>query len=156
MTTTQMTNLSASLYTNGSNESVRKMRKCLIENNIEFYEQNMKNDSLSWEQLLEILMYTDDGIVSILAVRSNIYLELVEQGLDFDSLTLSQFHDLVVEHPTLIKTPIVVAKGKTFIGYRPEDLQMLESRKKRMKRYQEVLLIAHANGVNEGNELAYI
>lgn len=127
------------LYYLSNNKSYHQVKKDLFKTNTEFVAQNLNESPIEWEQLLEILMYTDNGIEDLLSVKSIDYKELTSQGVDFDEMTLTEFHRLVVKHPRLMRSPILVVKNTTLIGYNAEEMSILESRADRMKRHMEVL-----------------
>lgn len=127
------------LYTLPSSTSSRKVKSFLQDNNLEFTEQNMYQNPLSWEQLFEILMNTENGVEDILATRSKSYEALSSQGIDFDELTLTELYSVVADHPKLLKCPIMVGKGITMVGYNDEEISMLINRDGKRKAYLDVL-----------------
>ena len=131
--------MTVKLYMTTSSTSSRKMKEYLVANNIEHDTQITDHSPLEWEQLLEILMYTDNGIEDILAPRSKAYIDLIKNGMNFDELTLTEFHRLATKHPRLIKSPIIVAKSNTLIGYNEEELSMLKSKKERREMFNLIL-----------------
>lgn len=137
--------MTAKLYFIGTGSSLKKVRNYLQENNMNHVSQNLKDTPLQWEQLLEILMYTENGIEDILAYKSMEYAELLAQGIDFDDLTLTQFHELVVNKPKLLRSPITVIKNNTFVGYTSEDMTVLHSRESRKAGYNEILKTLQLN-----------
>ena len=126
-------------YLTTSNGSSRKIREYLESNNIQYEAQITDHEPLSFEQLKEILMYTDNGIDDIISERSKAYSDLTAQGIDFNDLTLREFHQLVYQHPRLLKAPILVAKNTTIIGYNEENLGTLKSRKERKRELSFIL-----------------
>lgn len=147
--------MAAKLYYNTNNHSLRHIRTYLNENNIVHATQCLKTESLSWEQLLEILTTTENGIDDLLSLRSIDYAELIAQGVDFDVLTLTQFHELVVEYPKLIRSPILVAKNTTLIGYNEEEMSLLKNREDRKNEYKKILSVIQSNDVNLLDDVQY-
>lgn len=129
----------AKLYYSFNNRSYQQIKKELIKTNTKFQVQSLNESPIEWEQLLEILMYTDNGIEDLLSVKSIDYKEMISQGVDFDEMTLTEFHRLVVKHPRLMRSPILVVKNTTLIGYNAEEMSILESRADRIKRHMEML-----------------
>lgn len=127
------------LYTLPSSTSSRKVKAFLIDNNIAFTEQNMVQDPLTWEQLFEILMCTENGVEDILSTRSKDYEALTRKGVDFDKLKLTELYNVVKNHPKLLKCPIMVSKGTTMVGYNDEEISMLINRDGKKKAFLEVL-----------------
>lgn len=146
--------MTAKLYYTFVNKSYRQMRQNLSDKGIDYVKQQIDSDPLTWEQLLEILMYTDNGIEDILSPKSLDYTELIAQGVDFDNLTLTQFHELTKTHPKIIRTPILVVKGNTFIGYAADEMTVLNSREERKAGYSKVLKTLQLNDtVDMGSEV---
>lgn len=131
--------MTVKLYTLPSNTSSRKAKAFLNDNNITFVEQNMFQNPLSWEQLFEILMNTENGVEDILSVKSKSYETLSKQGVDFDELTLTELYKMIVDHPKLLKCPIMVSRGTTMVGYNDEEISMLINREGKKKAFLEVL-----------------
>lgn len=131
--------MNVKLYTLPSSTSCRKTKAFLESNEVEYIEQNMVHDLLSWEQLFEILMHTENGVEDILSTRSKDYAELIGQGIDFDELSLTEFYYAVQRHPRLLKSPIIVARETTIVGYNEEVISMLSNRKSKKETYDKVL-----------------
>ena len=131
--------MTVKLYTLTSNTSSRKVKAHLEDHGIEHTTQNMDNAPLSWEQLLEILMYTDNGVEDIISYNSKSYIDLTKQGVNFEELSLTELHNLVVEFPRLIKAPIVITKNSTMVGFNEETTSILKSREDRKREYEEIL-----------------
>lgn len=129
----------AKLYYSFNNKSYQQIKKELIKTGTPFVTQSINENPITWEQLLEVLMHTENGIEDLLSTKSLIYKELIDQGVDFDELTITQFHHLVVNHPKLMRSPVLVVKNTTLIGYNAEEMSILESRTDRMKRHKEIL-----------------
>lgn len=127
------------LYTLNHSTSSKKARGFLESKGLIFVEQSMSKESLSWEQLFEILMHTENGVEDILSLRSVDYRELVEQGIDFDELTLTELHYVVQRYPKLLRVPIIVTSNMTMVGYNNEKIQMLSSRGEKKKSFLEML-----------------
>ena len=131
--------MTVKLYSIASSGSSRKAVKYLLDNNIKFVEKRMDRETLSWEQLFEILMNTENGVEDILSTRSNDYKELTKDGIDFEELSLTELYYIVSKHPKILKAPIMVAKGVTLVGYNDEEIETLNNRNDKKKAYFEVL-----------------
>ena len=129
----------AKLNYTGVNRSYRHVKRDLTNAGTEYETFCIAEEPIKWEQLLEILMYTENGIEDILAVKSASYKELVTEGIDFEALTLTEFHSLAVTYPSIIKSPILVVKETTLVGYKSDEISILYSRKDRMKKHYELL-----------------
>lgn len=131
--------MTVKLYVLPSSTSSRKVKAFLESKKIKFDVQNIFNDHLSKDQLFEILEHTENGVEDVLSTISKDYKRLSEQGIDFDELTLTRLHELIVENPRLLKAPIVVAKGMTLVGYSEEIVSMLDNRETKKEAYLKVL-----------------
>lgn len=115
--------------------SIKKVKNLLIKGNIEFTEQPIDKEPLQWEQLLEMLTYTQDGVDDILATGSKDYKMLIEQGIVFDELSLSELLTYFHKYPKLLKSPVLVYKNITLGGYGEEEMSVLKNREERRESF---------------------
>jgi len=99
----------------------------------------MITNPLTWEQLFEILLHTENGVDDILSTKSNDYVSLKEQGVDFEEITLTELHKLVEQYPKLIRSPITVTNGMTMVGYMEDEITTLMDRKAKKESYLKTL-----------------
>lgn len=133
------------VYTLPSNNSSRKVIKYLEENNINYKEYRMNKTRLTWNQYLEILVGTENGIEDIVSTNSKVYKELVSKGMNFDALTLSQLYETVLAYPTLMKAPIIYAKYTTLVGYNADEMSLLQKREVKQSLFLSSLKEARKN-----------
>lgn len=133
-----MIKLKIKLYSR-KNESTRKMRKFMEENNVGYIEKSIDDEVLTWEELIEILEYTEKGVEDILATRSLDYKYLKNKGVDFEEMKLSEFYKVITDYPKLLKTPIVTGKHTVIIGYNEEETSVLMSRENRKIELEKLL-----------------
>ena len=131
--------MSVKLYTLPSNRSCRKAVEFFIEKNVDFVEQKMTQEPLSRDQLFEMLMYTENGVEDILSTRSKDYERLSKEGIDFEDLSLTEFHNLIVEYPRMLRSPIIVAKNTTLIGYNEDEISIFDDRSVKKETYLKML-----------------
>lgn len=147
------------VYTLPSNNSSRKVIRHFEENKLDYKEYRMDKTPLTWDQYLEILVGTENGIDDIISVNSKAYKELVSKGMDFDSLTLSQFYEVVLAYPTIMKAPIMYDKNTTLIGYNEEEMRIWQTRKSRRSTFLSILKDIRekedANGVYVASHTKY-
>ena len=136
--------METTLYYLSSNDSFRKVKAYLNENGVSFTTHPMITNPLTKEQLFEILKYTENGVEDILSTRSKDYLNLIEQGIDFEEVSLTELHELVEKHPKLLRSPITMGKGIAMIGYVEDEITTLMDRKVRKESYLRVLNIVRA------------
>ena len=122
------------LYTLPGSRSCRYAKKHLINIGKPFMSRSMNNQPLSFDELKDILRYTENGLEDILA-DGKILPMLEEQGVNIEELTLREFHQYVLEYPTLICCPIAIGDGHMVVGYEPERYRVFEKepRKERME-----------------------
>lgn len=131
--------MTVKLYVLPSNTSSRSMEKSLRDNNIDYEIQRIDRTPLSWEQLLEILVLSDNGIEDFLSIRSKEYLELTEDGVDFNEMTIKEFHYVIQRHPKILKVPIAVSKNRVVVGYSEDKANLIGGRRNRREKYEEAL-----------------
>lgn len=118
---------------------VRRVQNYLKSNGIAYKEQYLPGKPLTKRQLHEILRYTTKGVEEILATRSKAYRELEARGFDFEGLTISGLIELFRQHPTLLKSPILVGKHTTIVGYNEEEMSVLKPRIRKQKAFKSLL-----------------
>lgn len=64
----------------------------------------------------------EEGIEAVLNPRSPRYKEL---GLAEKTLSKAEAIALVLDDPNLLRRPLVLAKGKAVLGYKPEEYEHL-------------------------------
>jgi regulatory protein spx len=75
---------------------------------------------LTRDEVRDILSLTENGTEDIISVRSNIYKKL---NLDFDELPLGKVIDLIIDHPGLLKRPIITDGRRMQIGYNDDEIR---------------------------------
>jgi regulatory protein spx len=123
------------VYKLSSNPSSRKAIAHLEAVGQDFEVRNMGVEPLTFEELKDILKYTDNGTEDIIAVHSKAYKNLVAVGIDFNELPLSELHMYVKRFPRLIKAPLIIGKGIMHIGYNEEGFTEFEPRGIRLEKY---------------------
>jgi regulatory protein spx len=126
------------LYELPSNTSSRKAKARLIEFGVPFTLQNMHQTRLTFEQLKEILSYTENGVEDIIANGKEVKM-LKEEGVDFEEITLSEFYHYVKRFPKLIKAPIAIGNHRMAVGYSDELYEVFRPRVLRLQSYSKQL-----------------
>ncbi|ARI77067.1 Spx/MgsR family RNA polymerase-binding regulatory protein [Halobacillus mangrovi] len=109
-------------YSYPSCTSCRRTKSWLKSQGVEFNEQHLFRETPDADELRKILSLTTLGIDEILATRSKEYKDL---GINVDDLTLSEFLDLVIEKPKLLRRPILTNGEKLVVGYNLEGLRAI-------------------------------
>ncbi|MDG5470796.1 Spx/MgsR family RNA polymerase-binding regulatory protein [Jeotgalibacillus sp. ET6] len=113
-------------YTYPSCTSCRKTKKWLKENGVEFNERHLFRETPSYNELLQLLSLTTEGLDEILATRSQSFKNLTQ---DVEDLPLSDVVKLIIEDPKLLKRPILTDGSNMIVGYNPEGLRSLSNKK---------------------------
>jgi len=102
-------------------DSVKKARKWLTENHLEYQFHDFRSDGLSAE-LIQGFMARGDW-EKLLNKRSTSWKQL--EAAQKENLTEASVMALMLETPTLIKRPVLVTESQFFIGFNLEHYQKL-------------------------------
>ncbi|UJL46198.1 transcriptional regulator Spx [Virgibacillus sp. NKC19-16] len=108
------------LYTTPSCTSCRKAKAWFQENEIPYKERNMFSETMSIEEIKEILSLTENGTEEIISTRSKVFQEL--EG-DFNQLPLKELYPMIQKNPGLLKRPIIVDGRRLQVGYNEEGIR---------------------------------
>jgi len=128
------------LYSSASCTSCRKAKAWLKENGLEFEERNIMSDPLTKDEIIEILSMTETGTDEIISTRSKVYEKL---DVDFNDLSLNELVDIIEEHPSLLRRPLVFDETKFQVGYNEDEIHQFiprEVRRVTSKKMSRVLL----------------
>ncbi|WIO75273.1 ArsC family reductase [Porticoccaceae bacterium LTM1] len=102
-------------------DTVKKARKWLDQNGIEAHFHDFRDDGLTKEQ---VEMWTKQvGWEVLLNKRSTTWKQLdstVREQIDQNSAIAA-----ILEHPTLIKRPVLEAQGELLVGFKAEQYSSL-------------------------------
>ena len=93
------------IYTSPSCSSCRKVKQWFDEQNIPYEAHNIFGESLSRAELIEIISKAENGTDDIISSRSKI---VMENDIDFDSMTISELISFIQKNPSILKRPIIV------------------------------------------------
>lgn len=113
-------------YTYPSCTSCRRTKAWLKNKEVTFKERHIFRETPSYDELLEILQLTTDGIDEILATRGKTYKSL---NIDVNELSISEFIDLVMKEPKLLRRPILTDGDKLVVGYNEDGLKNISRQK---------------------------
>lgn len=128
------------LYSSSSCTSCRKAKAWLKENGLEFEERNIMSDPLTKDEIIEILSMTETGTDEIISTRSKVYEKL---DVDFNDLSLNELVNIIEEHPSLLRRPLVFDETKFQVGYNEDEIHQFiprEVRRVTSKKMSRVLL----------------
>ena len=107
------------IFTSPSCSSCRKVIKWFDEKKIPYVAKNIFGPSLSKEDIKEMIVKSENGTDDILSKRSKIVLE---NDIDFDSMTISELIDFIYQNPSVLKRPIIVDDRRLQVGYNAEEI----------------------------------
>ena len=116
------------IYTTPSCASCRKAKQWLEDHGIEYEEKNIFAFPLTKEDIRLILKNTENGFEDIISTRSK-YIQ--ENKIDLESLKVSELEKLIIENPSVLRRPIIVADNKMQIGYNEEEIRVFVPRELR-------------------------
>ena len=109
------------LYISPSCSSCRKVKKYFDHFNIKYEEKNIINTPISKDEILKMLMKSENGFEDIISTRSKIK---KEKNFDIDNMKLNQLVDFIIENPTVLKRPIIVTDYELQVGYNEDDITL--------------------------------
>lgn len=98
------------MYQTSSNSTTRKIRLFLESHQLDFKTVKICAETFTLSDFYEILALTEGGAFELISDRSTVYKDLKDNDFDFDSLKLSELYNLIIDNPSLLKTPIVINK----------------------------------------------
>lgn len=116
------------LYTSPSCTSCRKARAWLKEHDIAFKERNIFSESLSLNEIKNILRMTEDGTEDIISKRSKAYQKL---SVDLNDLSMKDLFKLISKNPGLLRRPIIIDDKRLQVGYNEDEIRRFLPRKVR-------------------------
>ena len=108
------------LYTTASCSSCRKAKAWLEENQIDYTEKNIVSNSMTVDELKSILRLTEEGATEIISTRSKTFQDL---NINIDELSLNEFYTLIIEHPLMLRRPIMLDEKRLQIGFNDEEIR---------------------------------
>lgn len=111
------------VYIVSSINSGRQVIKWLEEHNLSYVKRTItRKNPLRVAEIKKILFLTENGFDDLINIRSRKYKEL---GIDICTYTTEELINIIIENPTIIKSPIVLNKKKIIIGYNKEEMRVL-------------------------------
>ena len=108
------------IYTVSSCTSCKKAKHWLNAHQLTYKEHNLGKESISKEEILDILTKTENGIASIVSSK-NRYAKSLEY--DIEDLSVNEVIDLITENPRLLKSPILIDEKRLQVGYKEDDIR---------------------------------
>lgn len=116
------------VYTEASNLSCRQVIDWFQEKGIPYFERrvNIKN-SLTKKELETIMILSTNGFADVLRIYSRFYKNM--EG-DFEDLSYAEAINLLIEHPEILKKPIIIdfKTNKIEFGFNKEKIRSFLSK----------------------------
>src|SRR5699024_1613708 len=122
------------LYTSPSCTSCRKAKSWLEEHDIPFKERNIFSESLTLDEIKEILSINEDETDEIISTRSKVFQKL---DVDIDQLPLKDLFHLIQKNPGLLRRPIILDAKRLQVGYNEDEIRRFLPRKVRTFQLRE-------------------
>lgn len=122
------------LYTSPSCTSCRKAKLWLEDNQIPYQERNIISDTLSIEEIKEILRMTEDGTDEIISTRSKVFQKL---NVNLETMPLQDLYKLIQGNPGLLRRPIIIDEKRLQVGYNEDEIRRFLPRKVRTFQLKE-------------------
>ncbi len=102
-------------------DSVKKARKWLLENNLDYQFHDFRSDGISEDLIKSFIAF--ESWEKLLNKRSTSWKQLETE--DKEHITEEKVIALMLATPTLIKRPVLVAEHHFFIGFNSTNYQTL-------------------------------
>ncbi|KMY45334.1 ArsR family transcriptional regulator [Bacillus sp. FJAT-27916] len=122
------------LYTSPSCTSCRKAKAWLEEHDIPYKERNIFSETLSLDEIKEILRMTEDGTDEIISTRSKTFQKL---NVNLDNLPLQELFTIIQQNPGLLRRPIIIDEKRLQVGYNEDEIRRFLPRKVRTFQLRE-------------------
>jgi len=116
------------IYTTPSCASCRKAKKWLDDHELKYIEKNIFAQKLTKEEIRLMLSNTENGFDDLISKRSKY---LIEHPIDEDTMKTSELEQLIIDHPSILKRPIIVEDKKLQVGYNEDEIRVFIPRELR-------------------------
>lgn len=108
------------IYTVSSCTSCKKAKNWLNAHQLSYNEHNLAKETITKEEVLNILTKTENGIASIVSSKNR-----YAKSLDFDieELSVNEVIDLITSNPRILKSPILIDEKRLQVGYKEDDIR---------------------------------
>lgn len=105
----------------------RKVFMWMRDNDLQYEKVNITKD-LTLELILDVLEHTENGLEDIISTKSK-YMK--ENDLNLDDMNTNEVIQLILEHPTILRRPIITSDIIMQIGYNAEEITAFLPKEKR-------------------------
>ena len=108
------------IYTVSSCTSCKKAKNWLNAHQLTYNEHNLGKEAITKEDILDILMKTENGVASIVSSK-NRYAKSLD--CDIEELSVSEVIDIITANPRILKSPILIDEKRLQVGYKEDDIR---------------------------------
>jgi regulatory protein spx len=98
-------------------------------------ERNIISNPLTVDEIKSILRLTEEGTSEIISTNSKVFKEL---NVNIESLPLNELYKLIIEHPTMVRRPIILDEKRLQVGYNEDEIRSFLPRRIRSYLYNEL------------------
>lgn len=106
---------------NNTKHTDTKVRNWLKDNHIHYKETPI--EEVTYTELLHLLSLSEGGFEDLICKRGKYYREICERRLLDHSMSFTAFVQVVLEHPQLLRTPIVFDEKRLQIGFHSDEIR---------------------------------
>lgn len=118
------------IYYSPSCTSCRKVKQWFDEQHIPYEAIDIFSSSLKESDIKEMIVKSIDGTDEIISPRSKI---VIENNIDFDSMTISELISFIKKNPSVLRRPIIVDDRRIQVGYNSEEIRTFIPRIRRIE-----------------------
>ena len=108
------------IYTVSSCTSCKKAKNWLNAHQLTYNEHNLGKEAITKEEILDILMKTENVVASIVSSK-NRYAKSLD--CDIEELSVSEVIDIITANPRILKSPILIDEKRLQVGYKEDDIR---------------------------------
>ena len=108
------------IYTVSSCTSCKKAKNWLNAHQLTYNEHNLGKEAITKEEILDILMKTENGVASIVSSK-NRYAKSLD--CEIEELSVSEVIDIITDNPRILKSPILIDEKRLQVGYKEDDIR---------------------------------
>lgn len=123
------------IFTTPSCTSCRKAKAWFEEHHIDYIERNILSTPLTVDEIKSILRLSEDGTNEIISTKSKTFQEL---DLIIESLSLTELYKLIIDHPKMLRRPIILDEKRLQVGYNEDEIRSFLPRKLRTFIYSDL------------------
>lgn len=122
------------LYLSPSCTSCRKANAWLEEYDVPFIERNIMKNPPTQVEFQKMMSLTVNGTDEIISTRSKAFKSL---NIDINELSLQELHMLILEHPEILRKPIIMDQRRIQIGYNESEIRQFVPKRIRRKQLRQ-------------------